>query len=54
MTLEDLTKSGSIVVGTPDDAIAQIRRLQAKQGEFGVLPAARAQLGEFREHEEVL
>jgi limonene 1,2-monooxygenase len=35
-TLEDLTKSGQIVVGTPDDAIAQIRRLQAKQGEFGV------------------
>ena len=36
LTLEDLTKSGQIVVGTPDDAIAQIRRLQAKQGEFGV------------------
>jgi len=36
MTLEDLTKSGQIVVGTPDDAIAQVRRLQAKQGEFGV------------------
>ena len=35
-SLEDLTKSGQIVVGTPDDAIAQIRRLQAKQGEFGV------------------
>jgi len=28
-------KDGTIVVGTPDDAIAQIRRLQAKQGEFG-------------------
>jgi limonene 1,2-monooxygenase len=24
-----------IVVGTPDDAVAQIRRLQEKQGEFG-------------------
>ncbi len=35
-TIEDLAKSGQIVVGTPDDAIAQIRRLQAKQGEFGV------------------
>ena len=23
------------MVGTPDDAIAQIQRLQAKQGEFG-------------------
>jgi limonene 1,2-monooxygenase len=32
---EDLVKQGVIVVGTPDDAIAQIRRLQAKQGEFG-------------------
>ena len=34
-TPEDLVKAGVIVVGTPDDAIAQIRRLQAKQGEFG-------------------
>jgi limonene 1,2-monooxygenase len=25
------------VVGTPDDAIAQIHKLQAKQGEFGVM-----------------
>jgi limonene 1,2-monooxygenase len=25
------------VIGTPDDAIAQIRKLQAKQGEFGVM-----------------
>ena len=33
--VEDAIKSGAIVVGTPDDAIAQIRRLQAKQGEFG-------------------
>ncbi|HTP75576.1 MAG TPA: LLM class flavin-dependent oxidoreductase [Rhizomicrobium sp.] len=35
-SIEDLVKQGQIVVGTPDDAIAQIRRLQAKQGEFGV------------------
>jgi limonene 1,2-monooxygenase len=35
-TIEELATSGQIVVGTPDDAIAQIRRLQAKQGEFGV------------------
>jgi len=35
-SIEDLIKQGQIVVGTPDDAIAQIRRLQAKQGEFGV------------------
>jgi limonene 1,2-monooxygenase len=34
-TAEDLVKQGVIVVGTPDDAIAQIRRLQEKQGEFG-------------------
>jgi len=32
---EELVKQGTIVVGTPDDAIAQIRRLQEKQGEFG-------------------
>lgn len=32
---EDLVKQGVIVVGTPDDAIAQIKRLQEKQGEFG-------------------
>jgi limonene 1,2-monooxygenase len=32
---EDLVKQGAIVVGTPDDAIAQIRRLQEKQGAFG-------------------
>jgi limonene 1,2-monooxygenase len=34
-TVEDAVKQGAIVVGTPDDAIAQIRRLQEKQGEFG-------------------
>ncbi len=33
--LERAISSGAIVVGTPDDAIAQIRRLQDKQGEFG-------------------
>jgi len=33
--IENAIKDGVIVVGTPDDAIAQIRRLQAKQGEFG-------------------
>ena len=35
-SVEDLVKDGQLVIGTPDDAIAQIRRLQAKQGEFGV------------------
>jgi len=34
-SVEDAIKAGVIVVGTPDDAIAQIRRLQKKQGEFG-------------------
>ena len=34
-SIDDLIRDGVIVVGTPDDAIAQIRRLQAKQGEFG-------------------
>lgn len=33
--LEKGIQEGVIVVGTPDDAIAQIRRLQEKQGEFG-------------------
>src|SRR5215469_8909819 len=33
--IEAAIEAGVIVVGTPDDAIAQIRRLQAKQGEFG-------------------
>jgi limonene 1,2-monooxygenase len=33
--LEQGIKDGVLVVGTPDDAIAQIKRLQAKQGEFG-------------------
>ncbi|HWD50729.1 MAG TPA: LLM class flavin-dependent oxidoreductase [Rhizomicrobium sp.] len=34
-TPEDMVKQGVAVIGTPDDAIAQIKRLQAKQGEFG-------------------
>jgi limonene 1,2-monooxygenase len=29
--------AGRAVIGTPDDAIAMIERLQAKQGEFGVI-----------------
>jgi limonene 1,2-monooxygenase len=33
--LERGIKEGVITIGTPDDAIAQIKRLQAKQGEFG-------------------
>ncbi|HEY2033472.1 MAG TPA: LLM class flavin-dependent oxidoreductase [Rhizomicrobium sp.] len=34
-TVESMVAEGGIVVGTPDDAIAQIKRLQVKQGEFG-------------------
>ena len=34
-SIEGLVEQGVIVVGTPDDALAQIRRLQQKQGEFG-------------------
>lgn len=34
-TLESLVEEGAAVVGTPDDAVAQIERLQKKQGEFG-------------------
>ena len=34
--LRKLVDDGAAVIGTPDDAIAQIRRLQEKQGEFGV------------------
>ena len=29
--------SGRAAIGTPDDAIAMLERLQAKQGEFGVM-----------------
>jgi limonene 1,2-monooxygenase len=35
--IEDLIERGEAVVGTPDDAIAQIRRLEAKVPEFGCL-----------------
>jgi len=34
-SVEDMVKQGVAVIGTPDDAIAQIQRLQKKQGEFG-------------------
>ena len=34
-SLESLVEEGVAVVGTPDDAIVQIQRLQKKQGEFG-------------------
>src|SRR5208283_2181984 len=33
--IDDMIESGNAVIGTPDDAIAQIKRLEAKQGEFG-------------------
>ena len=32
-----LVNSGRAVIGTPEDAITMIERLQAKQGEFGVM-----------------
>jgi len=35
LPIDDMIDSGRAVIGTPDDAIAQIRRLQNKQGEFG-------------------
>ncbi len=34
--IRKMVDEGAAVVGTPDDAIAQIRRLREKQGEFGV------------------
>jgi len=34
---EIMVNAGRAVIGTPDDAIAMIERLQAKQGEFGVM-----------------
>lgn len=34
--IRKMVDDGAAVVGTPEDAIAQIKRLQAKQGEFGV------------------
>ena len=33
---QQMVENGVAVIGTPDDAIAQIRRLQKKQGDFGV------------------
>jgi len=36
-TLESLIEKGEIVIGTPDDAIAQIRRLEEKVPDFGTL-----------------
>ncbi len=37
ITLESLIERGEAVIGTPDDAIAQIRRLEAKVPDFGTL-----------------
>lgn len=37
LTIEDLVERGEAVVGTPDDAIAQIRRLETKVPDFGCL-----------------
>jgi limonene 1,2-monooxygenase len=34
--IRQMVDEGAAVVGTPDDAIAQIRRLQEQQGDFGV------------------
>jgi len=33
--IDDMIESGRVVIGSPDDAIAQLKRLEAKQGEFG-------------------
>ena len=33
--IDEMIESGQAVIGTPDDAIAQIHRLQEKQGQFG-------------------
>ena len=37
VTLEQLIEQGEVVVGTPDDAVAQIRRLEEKVPDFGTL-----------------
>lgn len=37
VTLEQMIETGEIVVGTPDDAVAQIRRLEEKIPDFGTL-----------------
>lgn len=34
--VHNMVEDGIAVIGTPDDAIAQIRRLRVKQGDFGV------------------
>lgn len=36
-SLEELIERGEVVVGTPDDAVAQIRRLEQKVPDFGTL-----------------
>ncbi len=33
--IDQMIDSGQAVIGTPDDAIAQVKRLQAQQGKFG-------------------
>jgi limonene 1,2-monooxygenase len=33
--VDEMIASGQVVIGTPDDAIAQIQRMQEKQGQFG-------------------
>jgi limonene 1,2-monooxygenase len=37
VSLEELIERGEVVVGTPDDAVAQIRRLEQKVPDFGTL-----------------
>lgn len=37
ISLEQMVESGEVIVGTPDDAVAQIRRLEAKIPDFGTL-----------------
>lgn len=37
VSLEELMERGEVVVGTPDDAIAQIKRLEQKVPDFGTL-----------------
>src|SRR5271169_534992 len=33
--IDNMIESGNAVIGTPEDAIAQLKRLEGKQGEFG-------------------
>ncbi len=37
VSIEELIERGEVVVGTPDDAVAQIRRLEQKVPDFGTL-----------------